>query len=259
MMAGTMAKTVETLPNPPIVEAILDVECDLPPGQPIDALEGAARAAYTDRYPKARKQFVQEHQFEAKPEEGAPEVSVRPARLPALQFLQEDEKQIVQVRAQGFSFNRFAPYTSLDNYLSEVERTWHRYVELAKPMQIRLVRLRYINRILLPLAEGRVTLGEYFFVAPRLPLEDELELVGFLNQHAAVERATGHQVNIVLTAQKPEDGKLAVILDNGVAAPGPAEPDWGWIDSKIHSLRGLKNRIFEKTVTPTCLNLFRQA
>jgi uncharacterized protein (TIGR04255 family) len=256
MMVGAMVKTLEKLQHPPIVEAILDIECDLPPGQSLADLEGPARETFSDRYPKARKQFLQEHRIETKPGE-APELSVRPAGVQALQFLQEDEKQLVQVRAQGFSFNRLAPYTSLDDYLPEIARTWHLYVQLGKPVQVRLVRVRYINRILLPMTDGRVTLDDYFSVAPRLPLEEELDLVGFLNQHAVVERATGHRVNIVLTLEQPQGDKLPVIFDNCVAAPGPAEPGWAWIDEKIRLLRVLKNRIFEGTVTPTCLHLFR--
>ena len=73
--------------------------------------------------------------------------------IQALQFLHADEKQLVQVRAQGFSFNRLAPYTSLDDYLPEIERTWHLFVGLASPVQIRVVQLRYINRI--PCRRGR--------------------------------------------------------------------------------------------------------
>ena len=44
--------------------------------------------------------------------------------IQSLQFLHEDEKQLVQVMAQGFSFNRLAPYTSLDDYLPVIQRTW---------------------------------------------------------------------------------------------------------------------------------------
>ena len=89
---------------------------------------------------------------------------MKPGELPALsikhgvqalQFLQDDERQLVQVRVQGFSFNRLAPYTSLDDYLPEIKRTWGLYVDLVKPVQVRQIRVRYINRILLPMTERR--------------------------------------------------------------------------------------------------------
>src|ERR1043165_295772 len=121
------------LAKPPIVEAVLDLDCDLPPGREITELEAAARQKLGDRYPKARGQFIQEHQIEALGEE-SPKLSVR-RRIQALQFLHEDEKQLIQFRPQGFSFNRLAPYSTLDDYLPEIERAWRVFVELASPLQ----------------------------------------------------------------------------------------------------------------------------
>src|ERR1035441_4286774 len=124
----------------PIIEAVLDVDCDMPPGFDLAALEGPSRDRFRDKYPKFRKQLMQEHKIETKPDE-PPKMSVRHA-MQSLQFLQEDEKEIVQVRAQGFSFNRLAPYTSLDDYLPEIERTWRLFISIAAPVQIRTVRLQ---------------------------------------------------------------------------------------------------------------------
>jgi uncharacterized protein (TIGR04255 family) len=243
--------------NPPIVEAVLDMECDLPPGQQFEMLESQARERYRNIYPKFRTQYTREIKFETKQNE-KPKHPVRHG-VQAFQFLQQDEKQLVQVRVQGFSFNRLAPYTTLDDYLPEIERTWRLYIALARPIQVRLIRLRYINRILLPLHEGRVQLDDFLKVGPRLPDEEKLTLIGFLSQNQAVEIATGHQANIVLTAQAPEDGKLPIIFDNMVIASDSGEPeDWSWILSSIVALRSLKNYIFRNILTETCLNLYRQ-
>ena len=106
------------LSKPPIVEAILDLECDMPPGQSLGSLQAKARERYRDRYPKPVIQFFQEHQLGAGPGT-KPRLSFRRG-IQALRFLQEDEKQLVQVRVQGFSFNRLAPYTSLDEYLARL-------------------------------------------------------------------------------------------------------------------------------------------
>jgi uncharacterized protein (TIGR04255 family) len=243
------------LPYPPIVEAVLDIECDLPPNYQLSDLEEPSRNAFRDHYPTYRTQFIQEYLIEAKSD--AP-VATRKG-LQAFQFLQDGEKQLVQVRVQGYSFNRLTPYSSLDDYLPEIERTWRLYIVLAKPVQVRLIRLRYINRILLPLEEGRVELNDYFKVAPKLPDEDKLTLTGFLNQHAAVENATGNQINLVLTTQPLEGNRRPVIFDNAVIAPKSGEPeDWPWISSQILVLRDLKNRIFKRALTDKCLDLFQQ-
>ena len=176
----------------------------------------------------------------------------------AFQFLQDDEKQLVQVRAQGFSFNRLAPYRNLDDYLPEIERTWRLYVGLVSPVEVRSIRLRYINRILMPMTTGTVDLDEFLKIGPRLPDEDRLLLSGFLNQQAAIEKDTGHQVNLVLTAQPPESEKLPIIIDITAAGTTTAEPaDWANILPLIGSLRSLKNRIFLNILTPKCIELFQ--
>jgi uncharacterized protein (TIGR04255 family) len=245
------------LAKAPIVEAVIDVDCDMPPGFDLAALEGPAHEAFRAQYPKFRNQFLEHHRIEPKADEPALHSAKR--ALHALQFLHDDEKQLVQVRAQGFSFNRLAPYTSLDEYLSEIQRTWELFTGIASPIQIRVIRLRYINRILLPFTGGRVYLDEYFKVSPRLPDEESLQFAGFVNQHTAVEVDTGHEANIVLASQPPENEKLPIIFDICVASAGSAEAkDWAWIVGKIQSLRGLKNRIFKNTLTERCLNLFQQ-
>lgn len=241
----------------PIVEAVLDIDCDMPLTTDIAALEASAQADYGKQYPEFRPQFIQGFMFEASAEE-ASKVTMGSRGIQALQFLQEDGKQLVQVRTQGYSFNRLAPYGSLDDYLPEMERTWHLFTKIAQPVKIRTVRLRYINRLLLPLEAGRIELDEYLAHDPRLPSDTGLELTGFVHQHSAVEVGTGNQVHLVLAGQAPEQEKLPVIFDIQAFHSGDLEPsDWKGILSRVESLRRLKNLVFRKSLTKKCLNLFR--
>jgi uncharacterized protein (TIGR04255 family) len=247
------------LRNPPIVEAVLDFDCDPPSGFDLAAREEAARMRFADRYPKSRKQFLQGFRIEARQNE-MPSTSTHHG-LQALQFLQEDEKQLVQVRAQGFSFNRLAPYSHLENYLPEIERSWRAYVDLASPVQLRMMRLRYINRILLPFSQG-INLGEYLNeylnVSPRMIDQERLRLTGFLTQQLFFEVDTSHEGSLVLTGQAPENDRLPIILDITVAAPVDADPsDWAKMRQTIDSLRALKNWVFFTSLAPKCIELFR--
>lgn len=245
------------LKNAPIVEAVLNIECDMPPVQDIAALQEPAKEAFRPQYPKFRAMMVQEHRFEAKPE-AKPQLSVKQS-LHGLQLLQEDERQLVQVRSQGFSFNRLAPYSTLDDYLAEMERTWNIFVKLTSPVQVRLVQLRYINRILLPMSGGKLELEDFLKICPRLPDEDRLGFIGFLDQHTAVEKETGNQVNIVLATQPVENESLPLIFDITAARALTMEPsNWSEIVKTIQSLRDLKNRVFRNTLKDTCINLFQK-
>jgi uncharacterized protein (TIGR04255 family) len=245
------------LGNPPIVEAVLDVDCDLPPELDLAALKEPSLARFGDLYPKFQTQFMQEHKIEAKPD-ALPNISTSLA-VQAFQFRHEDDKQIVQVRAQGFSFNRLAPYSSLDDYLPEIERTWRLYVDLVSPVQIRAIRLRYINRILLPMNANVIDLDEFLTIGPRLPDGERLLLRGFLSQQSATERDTGLQINLVLAAEQVANEKLPIILDITVASAAIiAEPaDWLKMRPVIDALRSLKNHIFENSLTAKCIELFQ--
>lgn len=245
------------LKNAPIIEAVLDIDCDMPPGQEISTLEASARASFQPQYPKFQTIFNQELRLE--PKLGAPAQVSTLHKMQGLQFLQDDGRQLVQVRTQGFSFNRLAPYSTLDDYLQEMERTWNLFVKLASPVQVRVIRLRYINRILLPKPGVKVQLDDYLKIGPHLPDEEKFELIGFLHQHAAVEVETKNQVNIILAAQPPENDMLPLIFDITAASATTQEPgNWAAIAEKIQSLRHLKNRVFRNTITEKCISLFQQ-
>jgi uncharacterized protein (TIGR04255 family) len=240
----------------PIIEAVLEIDCDMSPKFELVAMEDRARRLFADNYPKFRKQYVEEYRIKAKADQ-PPDYSTKRA-IQSLQFFQEDERQIVQLRGQGFSFNRLNPYSSLDDYLPEIERTWKLFGEIVSPLQIRAVRLRYINRILLPMVPGGIQLNEFFKIYPVLP-DGTLILGAFLNQYLAVEKDTGNHVNVVLTGQPPENDRAPIIFDNTAMWSGVAEVEnWAWLSARIMLLRALKNRIFENTLTEKCLNLFQQ-
>lgn len=253
-----MTEPIFKLKNPPIIEAVLDIDCDLPPNLKVATLETRARKEFKKSYPKFQQQFIQQHEIKKEPNE-PPKVSVKDVGVQALQFLKNDGKQLIQFRTQGFSFNRLSPYTSLDDYLPQIKSAWTAYVKLASPVQVRLIRLRYINRILLPFVNEKVELEEYFRTGPRVADAARLTLLGFLSQYSAVDAETGNQINSVLTAQAPEGDKLPIIFDNSAMALEIGDPEnWTWIRSKIVELRQLKNHIFSSTLTETCLNQFQQ-
>ena len=243
------------LENAPIVEVILDIDCDLPPSFQLQESEPELRSLLGDAYPKTRHQMVQEHKISPQADV-PPQVSLRRG-LQAVQFLSVDERQIVQFRAGGFSFNRLAPYSQLDDYLPEIERTWRLFVEKTEPVLIRKIGLRTINKIQLPVSQGKVTLQDYIQTGPRLPDEEALMLTGFLDQHKAQETATGNNVNIVLTTLEADREHLPLILDIDAFRPVQIDPtSWPELLRILVSLRGLKNRVFRNTLTDRCLSLF---
>ncbi|MES2996896.1 MAG: TIGR04255 family protein [Verrucomicrobiota bacterium] len=244
------------LAHAPIIEAVLDIDCDLPPALDMEFLQKEASEALRATYPKFQQQFIQEHIFQ---KEGGdlPKVQMYESRG-AMQFLSEDGKQLVQFRPNGFSFNRLAPYGSLDDYLPEIESAWNLFVKLTKPVVIRKIGLRMINRMPLPIENGRISFDRYLKTPPRLPQTGtQMMFTGFLEQHGAVDPDSGNHVNIVKTAQLPEGDQWPVIFDIDAFFPCQIEPPaWGELEERIQSLRTLKNQIFKHTLTLECLSLF---
>jgi uncharacterized protein (TIGR04255 family) len=238
----------------PIIEAVLDVDCDMPPKFDLLALEKTLSASVKETYPKSRKVLLEQHRIERKGDQPS-NISSSQA-VQALQFLQNDELQIVQFRREGFSFNRLAPYSTMDDYLPEIRSLWEIFLKAAMPVQIRAIRVQNINRIMLPL--GNIKLDAYFKNTPR-PDDANLVMFSFLNQWGALEKATGLLANVVLTGQQPDGDKAPIILDITAEWRGRADvANAEFVLNQIKSLRGLKNRIFHNSLTPTCLSLFQQ-
>lgn len=251
-----MSDSFPTLTRPPIVEAVVDFDCDLPPGLELKALEKSAREKFEDCYPSMQPRLMQELRVQIGAD--GPSNPLTRHGLEAFLFSQTDRKQLVQVRKSGFSFNRLAPYEGLDAYLREIERVWRLYREIAQPIRVRSLRLRYINRIEVPLEGGQVDLDKYLKLQNMLVDDQHMTLTGFLSQYSAAERETGHQVAVVLTAQIPKDDKLPIIFDNAAAANVELDPaDWQGLLLTLTALRNLKNHVFFGTVKQPCLDLFQ--
>lgn len=245
------------LDNAPIIEAVLDIDCDLPPNLNRAQLKEAAKDALSADYPRVQEQHFQQHVVEFAA--GVPKPPTVTHGIAGLQFFAADGLQLVQFRPNGYSFNRLAPYTSLDDYLPEIERTWRIFVELTRPEQVRKVGLRMINRLPLPLRDGSLDFAEWLEQPPRPPEPEgsDIGILGFLDQQLAVDRGTGQQFNVIKTSQAPENGCLPVILDiDAFHASSQPVPEWAELRERIESLRSLKNRVFRASLTPQCLLLF---
>ncbi|MGH9420826.1 MAG: TIGR04255 family protein, partial [Thermoanaerobaculia bacterium] len=159
----------------------------------------------------------------------------------------------------------FAPYTTLDDYLLEIARTWRLFVDLVAPVAVVQIRLRFINRIPLPMGEGPPDLNEYLKPGPKLPEGLSLELTSILNQYTAIDAATGDEVNVRIVIDEHEmppklskKRSLPVIFDVAGLHRDSADPQvWENIEATILALRGMVSAVFWSSLTERCLNLFR--
>ncbi|MEA2337201.1 MAG: hypothetical protein QOE82_1208 [Thermoanaerobaculia bacterium] len=256
-----MSSGSPVLARSPIIEAVVDIDCDLPADLEFADLEAQATERFSDHYPGFRRIFRPTRHplvWQASP----PQLDVR-AATDAFQLF--SDAQLVQVRRGGFSFNRFRPYENLDAYLPEIKRTWKIFMDLVSPVAVRRIGLRYINRIFLPPGEDIVDLSEYLNLGSKLPEDVSLSFTSVLNEYSAVEDLTGNdvKVRIVIDEQEKrpwlrENPPLPVILDIAGSHRGSLDPQvWENIESAIHALRRMDDAIFQSTLTERCLDLFR--
>ena len=244
------------LDRPPIVEAMVDIDCEFAGELDMASVELLAQSAYGDDYPVSTRRYSDEFLVERR--EGA-EPSLSTSRsLLALQFRTSDATQLVQVRAGGFSFNRLAPYAGFDVHLPEVLRGWAVYRSLVSPSAITRLSLRYINRLLLPMPGGTLDLDAYLTIAPRVPDETRFHIGPFVVQAELGETGSNCAAHFVLASQPPEDGYFPVLLDITTQLTAPLAPnDDAGILERLLRLRHLKNRIFHQSLTDTCRALYR--
>ena len=261
-MPDTAANQRFKLNNPPIVEMVVDIDCDLPPERSVSKIESDATASLAETYPNIEKKFFQQLQFKVQPEDNAPSSHQFKEGLESLLFRTSDRRQLTQFRSGGYSFNRLAPYEGLDIYLPEIKRTWENYSSIACPVSLRKIGLRTINRIPMPLdANGRIRLNDHLKTDPRLPEVEgkRLSFTGFMNQHQVRDEESGHEANLVLASQGQKEGSLILLLDIHAydsSAANIAPNDWAEINSVIQSLRDLKNGLFANTLTEKCPTQF---
>lgn len=247
-----MKPSLETFETTPIVEAVVEISCSLPPGFDLETAQAPAAEAFSEDYPNFQRRYLLQGEISTS------EASTKKI-TDTLIFATGDGHQLVQIRRDGFSFNRLAPYTGLDEYLPAIQDSWEKYAVITKPIQIEEIRLRYINRIKAPFENGELSLASFLETGPRLPV-DRLTFSGFLNQYSALDTATGFLVETIITTdplRENETDILPLIFDNVVISRSVIElGEWSNIDEEIRKLRKLKNDIFESTLTARCLNLY---
>jgi uncharacterized protein (TIGR04255 family) len=159
----------EIYKNAPITEAVLDVRTRL--NEP--SLERLSEIRDPD-YPTLF-QTPNLMGFTFTVNEGQPSVNTTSEPL-GFSYRSKDEKNIFQVRKDGFSHNRLAPYTEWLSFSAEARRLWSIYRTAAEPADIEIISLNYINEIYVPFD---VSFGDYFKTYVEVPAELPQGLMGF--------------------------------------------------------------------------------
>lgn len=167
-----------------------------------------------------------------------------------------DKLHVVQFNRDGFSFSRLQPYQSWEQFDQEGMRLWELYNEVAQPLEIQRLGLRFINRIEFP-QEG-VKLEDFLENPPKTPRGMEVPFKGFLHHNTLVIPGYPYGINVVQTVQPSQGGNTAwgVILDIDVFTTEPIV-NQNLIGQHLTKMRWLKNKAFFGSITTKTLELIK--
>jgi uncharacterized protein (TIGR04255 family) len=241
-------------PHAPIIEALLDIRAQLPKEVDLTHLENYHNQI-KDRFPE-KKQRVSIEVKAGIQIASITEPSLSTSGGPdGFFFRSPNERKIVQARLDGFTFNKLKPYENWELFSSEANRLWNLFCQVANPIKITRIALRYINKIFFPLPmkdfkEYILTIPE---VAPNLP-----QGLSHLFTRLVIPKPEIEALAIITeTMEDPnQDQKLPFIFDIDVFKEiNYSEPDRIWKD--FEELRQFKNEVFFNSLTEKAKEMFK--
>jgi len=242
-----------TLKNPPIIEAILDIQVDISPNVDLLTLENIHKEI-KEKFPNKEISNKWEGRIEIKQGE-IPKASQDKTEN-GFWFKSKDAKSIFQARNDGFTFNSLGEYSNWKNFYSESKQLWDIYKQHTNPRRIKRIGLRYINSIQIPSA---AKLKDYFTYIPEVLNEFYLDdaLVRFVLR----DKTTDHQAAILL-AHNPQKTKNEgnndyrfFVLDIDVYKLVDSTKDEK-LDKIFNEFHEFKNKLFFECLTKKALESY---
>lgn len=164
----------QILRKAPITEALIDIRVKLTPDLDVRKIDSIYESIKNE-YPLKQEQKISQVHVEQKPGEDIVKSLIK---ISGYRYISSDEKRIVQVRLDGFTFSRLHPYTTWEDLRSEAYRLWLLYKEITSPELIIRVALRYINNLNIPMPIK--DFSDFLTAPPQFQRDYLKELVVFL-------------------------------------------------------------------------------
>ncbi len=248
------------LADAPIAEAVIDLRAF-----PSNVFEEAAVKSSLEKK-LGGYSFLDSHReihYEVRSEgEKPPEQSIRDLGWRGVRFQSTDQKNLAQFNRDGFAFSRLEPYDNWQSFFQEGKFVWSVFKDIAAPITIDRIGLRFINRIQLP--PGEMNFEQYITNAPAPPSGLDLPFFGFMHQETLAVPGHPYAINLIKTIQQPQnpaDNGVSIILDIDVFTFQPiaqqVENDDNTLSQMLNEMRWLKDKTFFGSITDKGLERFR--
>jgi uncharacterized protein (TIGR04255 family) len=230
----------------PIVEAILDIRCEVAPNVVLDDLLPLVDEL---EYPARERAMSFHGQLDLTQD---PVLSQTSTRHIGHVFRRVDGQRVVQARLDGFAFSWLPPYDDWDAFTGEAEAVWLRYRELARPTRVTRIATRFVNKVDVPSAP--IEIKDYLRVAVDVPaylpqavsryfLQVEMPLEGF--ECSATVSSTFVPPPVESATSLVLDVDTWQVVDIPLTSGVPATE----VPERLAILRQAKNYVFESCIT----------
>jgi uncharacterized protein (TIGR04255 family) len=240
-------------PNAPINEALLDIRAKLPPEVDLPQL-ATFQEGIRERYPDRSERSTWQAGLELKP---TGDVKVHPpiGGPNGYLFKGPDGRRLVQARLDGFTFNWLKPYDTWQTFRDEAKELWKRYLDIATPLGVSRIALRYINQLNIPLPMK--DFKDYIRTTPEIAPGLPQGLQNFFMRLEIPDADSGRVTIVTQTMAPPKEDSLPLIFDIDVIHEQAFDARSPEIWEAFEQLRDLKNRIFFLSITDKAQDLFK--
>jgi uncharacterized protein (TIGR04255 family) len=245
-----MIATQERLQNPPIKEAVIDIQFS----QPIEFCDvyGGAIDGF------ANPSILRTSQIEFRNEEGFLRAEGEPgSEMIGYRYDSEDNLFVLQLMRDRLTVSRLQPYLSWDDLVGKAREVWNLYFKAQVPLPISRVAVRYINALELEF-EGhgeKIDFDRFLKNTPTVPEGYNGEIENFFSRFVVrAINCSDALANIIQTFNKlPQHRGIELIVDIDVYAEYPQPLDRSVWDV-LEELRREKNHIFNNVMTDYALS-----
>lgn len=244
----------EFLENAPITEALIDIKCTVSPLTNLNTLESYQENIKIE-FPEKKKRQAWAGQINFK-EDSIPEILSPSGGTHGFLFENPRENKIVQARLDGFTFNKLKPYSKWDDFVQEAKVLWNNYIDVASPINIERLGLRYINKIEIP--ESTFEISDYLLTGPVIANGISKNINDFFFRVIIPSDDNKYTATITQAIDKTIDveGITNLIFDIDVFTNLRIDPKEEIIWEYFREMREFKNRIFFNSITESTRRLF---
>ena len=250
----SLATEYPNLGKAPIREALIDLRVRLGRDVELTALATLADSLAAD-YPQ-RSPIHQFHGQIGFSESGVV-ATQEGGGLLGYRITSHDGLNVAQVRLDGFTFSRLAPYQSWGSMVRDAWPIWERYVSDLRPVGVGRVATRFINVLRLP---PMTTLDHFLTEPPRMSAGLPATCSAFLFRYVteATDEIAASVSLATETSGDPQSVSLVFDIDCYIHGEFSVRSrETAGIEQALARLRDRKNDIFFRSVTPEALEMWR--